>query len=221
MQYASRFLAWYLYRTNHPASTVAIPETIKKQFSSVRKAIRIGKFIEHLKAAAIASDSKSLDPVLKYLAVGRQLGYAVYLSLDTLCYIDQTGIYKLKQGARLQREAYRAWFVGLVCNIAASGYTLWNMREVTRTQGASGDAEKVVGQKRLQKYEVLSVMEGVTRANVCDRERGAAQLQLLSDLCDITIPSNAIYGRFDDGIVGIAGTISSLIGLQAAWGKTA
>ncbi|KAK4634413.1 Peroxisomal membrane protein [Fulvia fulva] len=203
VQYASRFLAWYLYRTNHPASTVAIPETIKKQFSSVRKAIRIGKFIEHLKAAAIASDSKSLDPVLKYLAVGRQLGYAVYLSLDTLCYIDQTGIYKLKQGARLQREAYRAWFVGLVCNIAASGYTLWNMREVTRTQGASGDAEKVVGQKRLQK------------------ERGAAQLQLLSDLCDITIPSNAIYGRFDDGIVGIAGTISSLIGLQAAWGKTA
>ena len=221
MQYFSRFLAWYLYRTNHPASTVAIPETIKKQFSSVRKAIRIGKFVEHLKAAAIASDSKTLDPVLKYLAVGRQLGYAVYLSLDTLCYVDQSGIYKLKQGARLQREAYRAWFVGLVCNIAAGGYTLWNMREVARRQEASGDAEKVVEQKRLEKYVNVHGLDGVSGANSVDRERGAAQLQLLSDVCDITIPANAIYGRFDDGICGIAGTVSSLIGLQAAWAKTA
>lgn len=43
--------------------------------------------MEHFKAAAVAADSKAMDPVLKYCAVGRQLGYAVYLSLDTVTYV--------------------------------------------------------------------------------------------------------------------------------------
>ena len=44
--------------------------------------MRVGKNVEHFKAAAVAADAKGMDPVLKYCAVGRQLGYAVYLSLD-------------------------------------------------------------------------------------------------------------------------------------------
>jgi peroxin-11B len=43
--------------------------------------------LEHFKAAAVAADKKDIDPVLKFLAVGRQLGYAGYLSLDNLCVV--------------------------------------------------------------------------------------------------------------------------------------
>lgn len=82
LQYISRFLAWYLYRTNHPASTIAPFEATKKQFGVTRKLMRVGKFVEHFKAAAVASDAKSLDPVLRYTAVGRQLGYAGYMLCD-------------------------------------------------------------------------------------------------------------------------------------------
>ena len=47
--------------------------------------LRTGKFVEHFKLAAIAADAKtSVDPVLKFCAVGRQVGYGVYLALDTL-----------------------------------------------------------------------------------------------------------------------------------------
>ena len=54
------------------------------------------------------------------------------------------------------------------------------------------------------------------------RERAQVYTQLISDLCDLTVPTPALgLIKFDDGIVGIAGTISSLIGLQAAWKKTA
>ena len=54
------------------------------------------------------------------------------------------------------------------------------------------------------------------------RERSAAGLQLVSDLCDITIPSTFVgYLNLDDGIVGLAGTVSSLVGVLAAWKKTA
>jgi peroxin-11B len=54
------------------------------------------------------------------------------------------------------------------------------------------------------------------------RERSAANIQLISDLCDLTIPSSALgYVNLDDGIVGIAGTVSSLIGVWSTWKKTA
>jgi len=53
-------------------------------------------------------------------------------------------------------------------------------------------------------------------------ERQAARLQLVSDLCDLTIPTSALaWFAFDDGFVGIAGTTSSLIGLYLQWKKTA
>jgi hypothetical protein len=54
------------------------------------------------------------------------------------------------------------------------------------------------------------------------RERAAARIQLISDLCDLTVPISALgLASLDDGIVGIAGTISSLIGVWAQWRKTA
>ena len=52
--------------------------------------MRLGKFVEHFKAAAQASDAKGMDPVLKYCAVGRQLGYAGYLALDNITTVSHT-----------------------------------------------------------------------------------------------------------------------------------
>ena len=152
VQYFSRFLAWYTYRTNHPASTVAIYDGLKKNFGSVRKAMRLGKFVEHFKAAAIAADAKSTDPVLKYLAVGRQLGYAFYLTFDAMTYFDSVGIRKFEGAARLQKEAYRAWLAGLLCNVVAGVYQLYNLQMATRKNSESVDAEKAVEKKKLQRY---------------------------------------------------------------------
>lgn len=87
IQYFARFYAWYLFRTNYPTRLIAPFEAIKKQFGLTRKALRIGKNVEHFKAAAIAADSKNMDLVLKFCAVGRQLGYATYMTLDTITYV--------------------------------------------------------------------------------------------------------------------------------------
>lgn len=54
------------------------------------------------------------------------------------------------------------------------------------------------------------------------RERNATNLQLISDVCDLTIPGSALgYANLDDGIVGLAGTMSSLISVWTTWKKTA
>ena len=54
------------------------------------------------------------------------------------------------------------------------------------------------------------------------RERNVTNLQLISDVCDLTIPGTALgFVNLDDGLVGLAGTLSSLIGVYTAWKKTA
>ena len=113
--------------------------------------MRLTKFIEHFKLAAVASDAKTSDPVVKYLAVGRQLGYAFYMLLDNLTYPDVAGIKKFQGAARLQREAYKAWAVGLACNVAAGLYALYNLRIAAQKQADSADAEKAVEAKKLAK----------------------------------------------------------------------
>lgn len=58
--------------------------------------------------------------------------------------------------------------------------------------------------------------------NLAHRERTATTIQLVSDLCDVAIPSSALgYVNLDDGLVGLVGTVSSLIGVWTLWKKTA
>lgn len=117
--------------------------------------MRLGKFVEHLKAAAVASDSKvsagdNAATLLKVLQVGRQLGYAGYMLMDNIAYFDQVGVKKFEGAVRVQREAYRAWLVGLSCNIAAGLFQLWQLR--VRSQKQTEGAEEKVEAKKLEKY---------------------------------------------------------------------
>ncbi|KAL7275119.1 Peroxisomal membrane protein PMP27 [Rhizina undulata] len=218
VQYISRFLAFYLHRKGYNASTLAPVESLKKQFASARKIMRLGKNIEHFKAAAQelgfglglwtkdqciqAKDNKSLDPVLRYCAVGRQLGYAGYLTFDAMSWLDATGLWKGKSGKKLQEQAYKAWMFGIIFSLVGGVYTLYSLTEK---------------EKAVKKTEAEGKVEGERIV----RERKATQIQLLSDVCDVCIPTSALgYVKLDDGLVGIAGSISSYIGLKAAWKKT-
>jgi len=148
LQYFARFYAWYLLRTNRPQTSIQPWETMKKQFGMVRKVLRAGKNIEHFKAAAAASDAKTTDPVLRYTAVGRQLGYAGYLTLDLATLLDATGIRKSPSAKRFQQEAFRFWAMGLACSVVAQTYTLYQLQQrearVDRKEG-----EGVVESKRI------------------------------------------------------------------------
>ncbi|GAB1315981.1 Peroxisomal membrane protein PMP27 [Madurella fahalii] len=203
LQYFARFYAWYLLRTNRPQASIQPWETVKKQFGLVRKVLRAGKNVEHFKAAAVAADAKTMDPVLRYAAVGRQLGYAGYLTMDLATLLDATGIRKSPSAKRFQQEAYRFWAAGLACSVVAQLYTLYQLQQrearVDRKEG-----------------------EGVLESKRIAMERTASRLQLTSDLCDLTVPLSALnWVAFDDGFVGLAGTLSSLIGVYLQWKKTA
>jgi Peroxisomal biogenesis factor 11 (PEX11) len=60
--------------------------------------MRFGKSVEHFKAAAVTADAKAMDPVLRYCAVGRQLGYAGYLTLDSITVVCRRFIWIGNEG---------------------------------------------------------------------------------------------------------------------------
>jgi peroxin-11B len=150
IQYFSRFYAWYLFRTNATPAAIKPFEAIKKQFGLARKALRLGKNIEHFKAASVAADRKDIDPVLKFAAVGRQLGYGAYLTFDAATYLDAAGIRPNPGAKNLSKQAQKAWFTGLSFSVISGLYTLWKLRE-REAKLDKKDGESVVEGKKIQK----------------------------------------------------------------------
>ncbi|KAJ5588511.1 hypothetical protein N7537_011189 [Penicillium hordei] len=204
LQYFSRFYSWYLHRANRPQSAVDPINAIKKQLEITRKVLRIGSFIEKFHAASIALNRKSpVDPVLRYLTVGHHLGYGAYLALDTFTVIDSIGVRKMANIKSVQNSGYRAWMAGLTCSVGAGIYSLWKLQQKQKTLD-------------------LKVGKGALEARRIDRERFTTIVQLISNLCDFAIPTAALgLANLDDGVVGIAGTLSASIGVWFQWRKTA
>lgn len=110
--------------------------------------MRIGKFVEHFKAAATAYDAKSVDPFVRFFTAGRQLGYAGYMTADCLTYLDAAGVRPSQTAKKLQKEAYKFWLAGLSFSVLNGLYALYQSRQQI-TQ--SDEAEKAVHAKTVQK----------------------------------------------------------------------
>ncbi|OCT53527.1 putative peroxisomal biogenesis factor (PEX11) [Cladophialophora carrionii] len=230
IQYFARFYAWYLYRTNNPTSAILPWAVVKTQLSLTRKILRVGKFVEHIRAGSeiydAATKSSNGDKVTQYLQVLRQIGYTGYLFFDTMTLPDAMGVKKDPRAKSVQATAYRFWFTGLAASALAGLYNTYKLRERAKAVDEK-DAEAKVEKVKIARYvghrgPRLVAREELTMLTAGDRQQHAVNIQLISDLCDLTVPStNLGYANFDDGIVGLAGTLSSLLGVYGAWQKTA
>jgi peroxin-11B len=173
IQYFARFYAWYLLRTNGSPAEIAPWAALKRQFGLVRKVMRAGKNVEHLKAAAVAADAKTMDPVLRYATVGRQLGYAGYLSFDLATLLDALGVKKSAQAKSLQREAYRFWAMGLLCSLVVQMYSLYRLNQ-REAKVDKKEGEGVVESKRIAMYVSPSPASGTSFQSRIEDQSGKA-----------------------------------------------
>lgn len=110
--------------------------------------MRLGKFVEHFKAAATAYDAKNIDPVVRYLTAARQLGYAGYMTCDTMTYLDVAGVRPSEAAKRFQKQASKFWLAGLSFSVLNGLYALYQSKAIVQ----SSDAEKTVEIKAAEKY---------------------------------------------------------------------
>ncbi|KAK4056596.1 Peroxisomal membrane protein PMP27 [Microbotryomycetes sp. JL221] len=206
IQYAARFLAFYTLRKGYTQATVAQWSALKSTLALSRKLMRIGKPLEHLQAGVKSLDIA--DPVLKYTALGRQLGYAGYLVNDMLVWAHTAKVHPFTTPTynKISQRAARFWFTGIAFSIVSSVYRLndLNRREqqARRVRSAEKETER--------KAELKAVLA----------QRAAVRTQLLQDSLDILIPSGTLgYHNLDDGIIGLVGVVTSIMGLRTQINK--
>lgn len=142
---------------------------------------------------------------------------------------DVVGFRKSANIKTVQEQAYRAWMTGLLFNVVAGVYSLAQLRKRVAAVDEK-EAESVVEKKKIERYVTPQDHHKMSPAFhepslltlFTHSEGNAAKIQLISDLCDLAVPLSALgYVTLDDGIVGLSGTVSSLLGLWTVWKKTA
>ncbi|KAG0253690.1 Peroxisomal membrane protein PMP27 [Mortierella polycephala] len=203
VQYFSRFLAWYFMRQGYSKETVARFNNLKKTLGLSRKR----KPVEHLEQAAKAASAK--DEFIRFCAVSKQLSYAGYLTFDALIFLDGAGAYKFKNIKRYSELANKFWLAGIVFSFLSGLYKTRHIeiRRETTVRGLRHHGET-------EKAEVRADLK------LLANEQDAVNHQLLQDGLDMLIPSTGLgYLQLDDGVIGLIGTVTSLMGAKTQWAK--
>ncbi|KAG0056109.1 Peroxisomal membrane protein PMP27 [Gryganskiella cystojenkinii] len=207
VQYFSRFLAWYLFRQGATKETVARFNNLKKTLALSRKLMRVGKPVEHVEAAAAASNIK--DEFIRFCSVGKQLSYAGYLTYDALIFLDGAGAYKFANIKRYNELANKFWLAGIVFSFLTGMYKTRQV-QIRRETASRGLKRQADSEKIIARSEIIAL----------DREQHSLNKQLLQDGLDFFLPATGLgYFDLDDGAIGLIGTATSIMGAQSQWAK--
>ncbi|CAH7684485.1 peroxisomal biogenesis factor 11 [Phakopsora pachyrhizi] len=205
IQYFSRFLAWYIQNYGEDKKSAVRFNNLKSALGLSRKLMRLGKPIEHLQAALKATKEVS-DPVSSVCGIGRQLSYAIYLYNDMIIWAEKIKFINVDK-IRLEhinKRAAQFWFTGITLNLINGLYK----HQQTQCKLKRLDNKSSIGdhEKEDRRAQIRSLSSQVH----------AIRLQLLQDLCDILSPSSTLgFHSLNDGVIGSAGVLSSLLGLRA------
>lgn len=201
VQYWSQFLSFVLYRQGYSKTTYLFWKKLQVQLGLARKLFRAGMPLSLIQNAVAAAHNQTEDPVLRFTTIGRQLGLAGFLSLDSLMWLNNSNVYKFNNvGAnKIQRLSMQFWLASLAFSVANWAYK-YN-RTAKAQQALLSESEKDAASLKKVAYEKYD-----------------ASLHLVWDLADTTIPLSALgYVGLDDGIVGLAGLFTSILALKGLW----
>ncbi|RLV96624.1 Peroxisomal membrane protein PMP27 [Spathaspora sp. JA1] len=197
--YLSRFLGYYALRKGYSKDTIEMYNTLKNQLSFIRKALRFFKPVKHLQTAAKAYDNKLLDPILQLTTIVRNLGYAGYLALDGVVLFKMIGLIDKKKYPTVAKTSAKFWMAGLIAGVINSLRIIYSLSSYRKQ-----DTEK------LSSEEVASISNKLF----------LAKRKLVWDLLDMFIAGNTLgVLHFTEGDVGLAGVITSLMGLRDMWSE--
>lgn len=188
--YLSRFLSYYLQRQGFSPEVVNIFKDLKHNITIVRKGMRFLKPLNHLQTAAQTFDNKLMDPVLQKTTVIRNLGYVGYLSLDSITWLKLMNVVSKKSFPTISTWTSRFWLIALIAGVVNTLRTL------------------KISYAKLEEKESEEVNQKIF----------AAKRKLVWDFLDMFICLNSLnYLHFTEGDVGLAGTITSIMGLHDLW----
>ncbi|CAX41330.1 peroxisomal membrane protein, putative [Candida dubliniensis CD36] len=207
LSYLSRFLGYYAYKKGYSKETIELWSNLKGHFTFIRKAMRFFKPINHLQLASKAYDNKLMDPILQFTTIIRNLGYAGYLTIDAIVFFKLLGIIDKKKYPNLGKYASRFWLIGLISGLINSLRIIYSLNSYENNIEKQG--------------EEINEKEKQVDINAINQKLYQAKRKLIWDSLDTFIALNSLdILHFTEGDVGLAGVITSLLGLQDLWKAT-
>lgn len=210
LQYASRLLAWY-YLKKHRIGTIEFFQNVESLMSATRKGkmiflfefiqlnssgMRLGRFVDYIKNVleSFHIRNKRIGTLFGLIAVCQGL----FMLFDNLLLLNRYKIVHLSNPQRLQEYLNQVWL-------------LWISLALTR------DYYEIQASFAIGQHQQRSL---IRRADVFWANKPLV-IDTIKNLCDLYIPlSNLNIVRANTGLQGLAGTVSSILGLLQLWDKS-
>ncbi|KIL70703.1 hypothetical protein M378DRAFT_194965 [Amanita muscaria Koide BX008] len=209
VQYFARFYAWYLL-SKGSKDRAERWSVLKAHLGTARKLLRLGKPVEHLQAALRAALSNG--PFGEQLTtIARQISYFGFLTYDAFVWANAVKFIRLspETAQKIQKSSFQLWFAGILFSIINS--TLKTIRLIKESKRLK--ASKTWGEKDLADEAARDARLAAIKAS-----RTATGQQLIIDTLDIWIPATgAGLVNVNEGVLGVFGLITSVLGMKAQW----
>lgn len=209
VQYFSRFLAWYL-QSRGQKMEAARWSALKSHLALARKLMRLGKPVEHLQAALRAAQTTG-DVGEQLATIGRQIGYFGYLTYDAVVWANSVKAINLKPatGQKVARLSNQFWLSAILFSI---------VRGLLKAGRLAAEAKKLRFPETWGDKDLADETQRELKQLALEKMRVGVRYQFIIDILDIWIPAfNLGLVNVNDGIVGFAGLISSIMGMRSQW----
>jgi len=195
LQYGSKFLGWWMLFHNR-TDLVKKFASLETSSSMARKVFRLAKSIAFFQTALKAWIGEN-DVVVKITTVIQNVSLGLWLIYDHIIWATKLGLITTNVEAH-SRKSNIFWFISMITAIVRNLYLL------QQTQLLSTGYKQDTNELKRRQNEYL--------------------LDLMRNCLDLPIPITALSKTANKaiptGIVGLCGTISSLIGIHQVWSKT-
>ncbi|KAI8329949.1 peroxisomal biogenesis factor 11 [Chlamydoabsidia padenii] len=199
VQYFSRFYVFYLTRTGASTDVIKRWAELKGHLGNARKFFRLLKPIEFAQSGIKGLSLQ--DPVLRATTVIKQAGMFLYYTTEAINLGNITNFRKVDNIKSITTFGQKCWFVALAASWISGLYKF----KVLATKQAKLQSTEKADQADIAKLH---------------KDQFAARYQFVQDSCDMIIPTAGLgWINFDEGIVGIAGMITSAMAARNQWLK--
>ncbi|KAJ1843954.1 Peroxisomal membrane protein PMP27 [Coemansia sp. RSA 2708] len=197
----------HLGKTPLRQSWLATLLRVQQTLSSARKVMRSGKFIGFLQLAMRAQG----DEVERALDVVHKLGMSVFMAADTWGLLGALLI--VQPAPRVARIGQRAWMYALLAQLGAALYRLHGLS----LRAADLRRVRVHVEKAA---DVVAGRECVVEEQAIGAQRRTLMRQAVTAALDLSIPVKGLgVLPLNEGLVALAGTVTSLIGIRDVLAK--
>ncbi|XP_015605281.1 peroxisomal membrane protein 11B isoform X2 [Cephus cinctus] len=202
LQYGSR-ACWYYAQNGHSSThSIDVLKSLEYTFSSFRKLLRMGTFLDSLYSAL--KIMKYPDLIVRVTLTMSKISNALFLLADHIIWIGRAGVFQVNI-EKWSNVANRYWLMTIIMNLVRDVYEI--VQIIERKSMSSRNRTSLTLQNNIlqQCYYILRV-----------EDHKDVLVDFVKNGCDLFIPLTALgYTRLSPGVIGLLGFISSAVGLYS------